>query len=95
MDSKSMLSSILQYALNNGWQPELETGSLADKKRYLLKLTKPFHVRGIILSHDFARAFFGESNWRVKLQYMVLLNYDEQIDYLYIHVPNVAIGQNE
>jgi hypothetical protein len=61
MTQAEKLGSLVKRAVKQGYDPtELTTGSKQDKGRYLVKMTKPSQIRGLLFDHDFARALFGE-----------------------------------
>lgn len=62
MSDQEILEKAVSRAIDAGWEyDELTTGSAKDKGRYVLKLSKPSQIRGLIFNHDFAKALWGES----------------------------------
>jgi hypothetical protein len=54
------LRKAIDKAIRNGWNPkDFTKGTSKEKGKYILKITNDLQIRSIVLSHDFARAFWG------------------------------------
>lgn len=60
MTQAEIMEVVIQKAVDNGWRPDvLTTGSAKDRARYVVK--RPSQLYGVLFSHDFARALWGDA----------------------------------
>lgn len=72
MTDQEILQKAIEKAVANGFKQEHTQHIYLVQKVFGANTINKEWLRGFILSHDFAKAFYGEDAWQMRLQQQVL-----------------------